>query len=109
MGEGTEEWDITSPSLIVYKLNDSQEIFEKIQFGSIEDLHTHLVSDNVLLVIDIASQESYLWKGESTTIHMKFLAARIAPEVRDKHGTMALHTVDENSESVEFKTLLKLS
>ena len=114
MGE-SEEWEIESVSefsIILYKLNDEEERFDRVDIENVEDVYPHLVSGNILIVIDKDGQNAYLWVGSESTIHMKFLAARIAPETRDKHGTMStmqLHNLEESSESDEFKKLLRLS
>lgn len=114
MGE-TEEWDIDpndSFSIIVYRLHGEEEKFEKMDVKNIEEIHPHLVSDNILLIIDTKGHNAYLWVGRAATIHMKFCAARVAPQTRDHWGsmsTMQLHNIEESSEPPEFKSLLRLS
>ncbi len=114
MGE-TGEWDIdniSSFSIILYKLNDEEERFNRIDIKSIEEIHPYLISNNILMIIDTSGHNTYLWVGGTTTVHMKFLAARIAPQTRDKHGsmsTMKLHNIEESSEPPEFKKLLQIS
>ena len=64
MGE-TEEWDIdpvATFSIILYKLNDEEEDFEKVEIKSVEEIHPHLVSGNILLVIDTEGHNAYLLK-----------------------------------------------
>ena len=114
MGE-TEEWDLnpvdTFP-IILYKLNDEEERFERIEIESIEAIKQYLIFNNIVMVIDIEGHQAYLWVGKEATVHMKFVSARIAPETRDRHGsmsTMQLHNIEEGDEPNEFKTLLKLS
>jgi hypothetical protein len=117
MGE-TEEWDLhpvdTFP-IILYKLNDEEERFDKIDVNSIEGIHPYLIFSNIVLVIDTKGHVAYLWVGKEASVHMKFLAAQISPQVRDRHGsmsTMQLHNIEQSEESEisgEFKSLLKLS
>jgi hypothetical protein len=117
LGE-TEEWDLSPKdtfSIILYKLNDEEERFDKIEVNSLEEIHPYLIFSNIVLVIDTKGHNAYLWIGSEVTVHMKFLAARIAPQVRDRHGsmsTMQLHNIEqlEQSEiSGEFKSLMHLS
>jgi len=107
MGENAEAWDMGIPSPVVYRLSDEKEQFEKVPIMRIENIHSLLISENILLIINVDSQIAFIWEGSAVTIHMKFLAARLAPEVRDLHGTMPIHTLDQHSESDAFKNLLK--
>jgi len=112
LGE-TEEWDLnpvdTFP-IVLYKLNDEEERFDKINVNSVEEIHPYLIFSNVVMIIDIKGQQAYLWVGKEATIHMKFVAARIAPQTRDLHGSMStiqLHNIEESEEPPEFKELLQ--
>ncbi|MBN2157012.1 MAG: hypothetical protein JW776_13295 [Candidatus Lokiarchaeota archaeon] len=108
MGE-SEEWEIDlQPSFIAYKLNDKEEKFEKLPHSIAEEIHPYLLSENIVLIIDMENQNAYIWEGSAASIHMKFLAARIAPTVRDRHGTMNLHSIDQSSEPDGFKVFMKL-
>ncbi len=113
MGE-TEEWDIDPEdtfSIILYKLNDEEERFDRIEIKSLEEIHPYLVFNNILLIIDTKGHSAYLWVGNEATVHMKFIAARIATQVRDLWGsmsTMHMHHIEEFDEPSEFKKLLQL-
>jgi hypothetical protein len=117
LGE-TEEWDLhpvdTFP-IILYKLNDEEERFDKIEVNSIEEIHPYLIFSNIVLVIDTKGHNAYLWEGNEVSVHMRFLSARLAPSVRDRHGsmsTMHLHNIEQSEQSeisAEFKTLMQLS
>ena len=114
MGD-TEEWDIDPVdtfSIVLYKLNDEEERFDQIQVKSVEEIHAYLVFKSILMIIDTKGHSAYLWVGNEATVKMKFVAARIAPQTRDRHGsmsTMHLHNIEQSSEPTEFKTLLHLS
>lgn len=110
----TEEWDLnpvdTFP-IILYKLNDEEERFDKIEIKSMEEVKPHLIPSNIVMVIDTKGHQAYLWVGKEATVHQKFLAARIAPQTRDRHGsmsTMQLHNIEESEEPAEFNELLQL-
>ena len=112
MGE-TEEWDLNPVDtfhLVLYKLNDEEERFDKIDVNSVEDIRSYLIFNNIVMIIDTKGQQAYLWVGKEATVHMKFVAARIAPQTRDFHGSMStiqLHNIEESEEPAEFKELLQ--
>ncbi len=113
MGE-TEEWDLnpvdTFP-LILYKLNDEEERFDKINVKSVNQIHPYLIFSNILMIIDTKGQQAYLWVGKEATVHSKFIAARIAPQTRDLHGsmsTMQLHNIQQSEEPPDFKEILQV-
>ena len=113
MGE-TEEWDLnpvdTFP-IVLYKLNDEEERFDKIQIKSVDEVELHLKANNIIMLIDTKGHQAYLWVGKEATVHQKFIAARIAPQTRDLHGsmsTMQLHNIEESEEPPEFKELLQI-
>jgi len=66
-----------------------------------------LDDDFILLYIDPKHYRAWLWHGWNTTTRMKFIAAKMAQPIRDKHGiAYKLTAVDQDSETRGFKVMI---
>ena len=96
-------------SIIVYQFNDQIGDFEELIIDPDISLVDLLDSDFVLLFVDPQHYRVWLWHGFNTTTRMKFIAAKMAPPIRDKHGiAFKISAVDEENESQAFKVMLGL-
>ena len=74
-----------------------------------QPLYKTLDSDRIMLFVDEPRSTVWLWHGSNTTTRMKFIAAKSASKVRDKHGPeFKIVSIDEGSEPLEFKKLIGL-
>jgi len=95
--------------IIVYQFNDEIGDFEELIIDPDLRLQELLDDDFVLLFVDPQHYRVYLWHGYNTTTRMKFIAAKIAPAIRDKHGVaFKVTAVDQDDESHGFKVMLGL-
>lgn len=96
-------------SIIVYQFNDQIGDFEELIIDPDISLVDLLDSDFILLFVDPQHYRVWLWHGFNTTTRMKFIAAKMAPPIRDKHGiAFKISAVDEENESNAFKVMLGL-
>ena len=69
-----------------------------------------LDDDFVLLFVDPQHFRVWLWHGYNTTTRMKFIAAKRAPAIRDKHGiAFKITAVDQDNEAHGFLVMLGLA
>ncbi len=95
--------------IIVYQFNDEIGDFEELIIDPDLRLQDLLDDDFVLLFIDPQHYRVWLWHGYNTTTRMKFIAAKIAPAIRDKHGiAFKITAVDQDDETHGFKVMLGL-
>ncbi|MFW9938227.1 MAG: hypothetical protein ACFFC1_22445 [Promethearchaeota archaeon] len=95
--------------IVVYQFNDRDADFEELIIDPTLKLKDLLDSDFVLLFVDPQHYRVWLWHGSNTTTRMKFIAAKMAPPIRDKHGiAFKISAVDEDNESLAFKVMLGL-
>ena len=96
-------------NIVVYQFNDQIGDFEELIIDPNLKLKDLLDSDFILLFIDPQHYRVWLWHGSNTTTRMKFIAAKMAPPIRDKHGiAFKISAVDEDNESHAFKVMLGL-
>lgn len=96
--------EIDEEKLKVFQFNDQLGEFEEIEIEEGVALHDILDSDFVLLFIDPAHFRAWLWHGNNTTTRMKFIAAKLAPSVRDRYGLgYKITAVDDGNETSGFK------
>lgn len=51
----------------------------------------------------------WIWHGRNTTTKMKFIAAKLAPTIRDRYGIgFKIAAIDEGNETLGFKILIGL-
>ncbi|MFX1411814.1 MAG: hypothetical protein ACFFA6_15825 [Promethearchaeota archaeon] len=95
--------------IIVFQFNDQLGEFEELEIGGDIKLVELLDPDFVLLFIDPKHFRVWIWHGSNTTTRMKFVAAKIAPAIRDRYGIgFKIAAVDEGNETTGFKVLMGL-
>ena len=96
--------EIEEEQLVVFQFNDELGEFEELEVEKGIPLYELLDSDFILLFVDHEHYRVWLWHGSNTTTRMKFIAAKIAPKIRDKYGIgYKITAVDEGDEVVGFK------
>lgn len=107
-----EEEDIPErkvQDIIVYQFNDEIGDFEELIIDPDLRLQDLLDDDFILLFVDPQHYRVWLWHGYNTTTRMKFIAAKMAPAIRDKHGiAFKVTAVDQDDEAHSFKVMLGL-
>jgi len=95
--------------IVIYQLNDELGDFEELALDPGIKLYELLDPAFSLLFLDPNHFRGWLWQGSEVSTRMKFLSAKLAPSVRDKHITaMRLTTVDDGNEPMGFKILVGL-
>ncbi len=95
--------------ITVYQFNDEIGDFEELIIDPELKLQDLLDDDFVLLFTDPQHYRIWLWHGYNTTTRMKFIAAKMAPAIRDKHGiAFKITAVDQDDETHGFKVMLGL-
>jgi hypothetical protein len=94
-------------SIIVYQFNDQIGDFEELIIDPDVNLPDLLDDDFVLLFIDPKHYRVWLWHGWNTTTRMKFIAAKMAQPIRDKHGiAYKITAVDQDNETRAFNVMI---
>ena len=95
--------------IVVYQFNDQIGDFDELIIDPEIELKDLLDDDFILLFIDPKHYRVWLWHGYNTTTRMKFIAAKMAAPIRDKHGiAFKITTVDQDNETIAFKVMLGL-
>ena len=93
--------------IVVYQFNDQIGDFEELVIDKGMPLKELLDDDFILLFVDPKHYRVWLWQGYNTTTRMKFLAAKMAQPIRDKHGiAFRITTVEQDNETKPFKILI---
>ncbi|TFF85640.1 MAG: hypothetical protein EU517_01380 [Promethearchaeota archaeon] len=96
-------------TITVYQFNDELGDFEELIIDPDVKLPELLDEDFVLLFVDPQHYRVWLWHGLNTTTRMKFIAAKMAAPIRDKHGiAFKITAVDQDMETHGFKVMLGL-
>jgi len=96
-------------TITVYQFNDEIGDFEELVMDPDLKLRDLLDDDFIILFVDPQHNRVWMWHGYNTTTRMKFIAAKTAPSIRDKHNiAFKLTTVDQDDESHGFKVMLGL-
>jgi hypothetical protein len=99
-----------SQPITVYQFNDEIGDFEELIIDPDVQLKDLLDDDFVLLFVDPQHFRVWLWHGYNTTTRMKFIAAKMAPAIRDKHGiAFKITAVDQDNEAHGFLVMLGLA
>ena len=94
-------------TITVYQFNDEIGDFEELIMDPDLKLEDLLDDDFILLFVDPQHYRVYKWQGFNTTVRMKFIAAKTASAIRDKHGiAFKLTTVDQDQETHGFKVMI---
>lgn len=95
--------------IIVYQFNDQIGDFDELIIDPEIELKDLLDDDFILLFVAPKYYRVWLWHGYNTTTRMKFLAAKMAPTIRDRHGiAFKITAVDQDNETIAFKVMLGL-
>ncbi len=112
-GNNKKEEDIPtrqSQTITVYQFNDEIGDFEELLIDPDVQLKDLLDDDFVLLFVDPQHFRVWLWHGYNTTTRMKFMAAKKAPSIRDKHGfAFRITAVDQDNEMHGFLVMIGLA
>jgi hypothetical protein len=99
-----------SQPITVYQFNDEIGDFEELIIDSDVQLKDLLDDDFILLFVDPQHFRVWLWHGYNTTTRMKFIAAKMAPAIRDKHGiAFKITAVDQDNETNAFLVMMGLA
>jgi hypothetical protein len=90
--------------IIVFQYNDELNEFQELELAEDIQIPELLDPDFVLLFIDPSRYRVWIWHGSNTTTRMKFIAAKLAPSIRDRYGIgFKIGAVDEGNETLGFK------
>ncbi|MGB5912823.1 MAG: hypothetical protein WBH31_16645 [Promethearchaeia archaeon] len=96
-------------TIIVYQFNDQIGDFDELIIDPEIELKDLLDDDFILLFVDPKHYRVWLWHGYNTTTKMKFIAAKMAAPIRDRHGiAFKITAVDQDNETIAFKVMLGL-
>jgi hypothetical protein len=96
-------------TIIVYQFNDQIGDFDELIIDPEIKLQDLLDDDFILLFVDPKHYRVWLWHGYNTTTRMKFIAAKMAAPIRDRHGiAFKITAVDQDNETIAFKVMLGL-
>ncbi|MFX0041507.1 MAG: hypothetical protein ACFE8L_01225 [Candidatus Hodarchaeota archaeon] len=95
--------------MVIFQFNDQLGEFEELEFEQDIELVELLDPDFVLLFVDPKHFRVWIWHGSNTTTRMKFIAAKIAPAIRDRYGIgFKIAAVDEGNETQNFNIMMGL-
>ncbi len=95
--------------MVIFQFNDKLGEFEELEVEQDIELVELLDPDFVLLFVDPKHFRVWIWHGSNTTTRMKFVAAKIAPTIRDRYGIgFRITAVDEGNETLGFKVIMGL-
>jgi hypothetical protein len=96
--------DFDKEKIIVFQYNDELNEFQELELADDIEIPELLDPDFVLLFVDPSRYRVWIWHGSNTTTRMKFIAAKLAPSIRDRYGIgFKISAVDEGNETVGFK------
>ncbi|MFX0155749.1 MAG: hypothetical protein ACFE9Q_14605 [Candidatus Hodarchaeota archaeon] len=95
--------------IIVFQYNDELNEFQELEVADDVEITELLDPDFVLLFVDPTRYRVWIWHGSNTTTRMKFIAAKLAPSIRDRYGIgFKISAVDEGNETFGFKVAAKI-
>jgi hypothetical protein len=90
--------------IIVFQYNDELNGYQELELEENVKIPELLDSDFILLLVDPKRYRVWIWHGANTTTRMKFIAAKLAPGIRDRYGIgYKVLAVDEANETLGFK------
>ncbi|MFX1380353.1 MAG: hypothetical protein ACFFA4_14800 [Promethearchaeota archaeon] len=96
--------ELKKEKITVFQYNDQLNEFQELELTDDIDIPELLDPDFVLLFVDPTRYRVWIWHGSNTTTRMKFIAAKLAPSIRDRYGIgFKISAVDEGNETVGFK------
>lgn len=94
-------------SIVVYQFNDKIGDFEELIIDPDVHMPDLLDDDFILLFVDPKHYRVWLWHGWNTTTRMKFISAKMAQSIRDKHGiAYKITAVDQDNETNAFNIMI---
>ncbi len=101
--------ELKEENVIVFQFNDQLGEFEELEIEESFSLHELLDPDFILLFVDPHNFRVWVWQGSNTTTRMKFISAKLAPSIRDRHGiAFKITAADEGNEPLAFKIMVGL-
>jgi hypothetical protein len=101
--------DLEKDKFIVFQYNDKVNEFQELELEEDIQIKELLDPDFVLLFVDFKRYRVWIWHGSNTTTRMKFIAAKLAPSIRDRYGIgFKIAAVDEGNETSGFKIVAGL-
>jgi len=101
--------DEEKEKIIVFQYNDQLNEFQELELVEDIELQELLDSDFILLFVDPIRYRVWIWHGSNTTTRMKFIAAKLAPSIRDRYGIgFKVLAVDEGNETLGFRIMIGL-
>lgn len=96
--------ELEEEKLRIFQFNDQLAEYEELDVEEDIPLYELLDPDVILLFVDPKNYRVWIWHGSNTTTRMKFIAAKIAPKIRDRYGiAYKITAVDEGQETKAFK------
>ncbi|TKJ23839.1 MAG: hypothetical protein CEE43_01365 [Promethearchaeota archaeon Loki_b32] len=101
--------ELDKEKIIVFQYNDELNEFQELELEEDIEIQELLDPDFVLLFVDFTRYRVWIWHGSNTTTRMKFIAAKLAPSIRDRYGIgFKIAAVDEGNETLGFKIAIGL-
>ncbi len=95
--------------ILVFQFNDQLSEFQELEIEEDVQFHELLDSDFILLFVDPKRYRVWIWQGNNVTTRMKFISAKQAPSIRDRHGiAFKITAVDDGNETNVFKAMVGL-
>ena len=95
--------------ILVFQFNDELSEYQELELDEDIPFYELLDSDFILLFVDPKRYRVWIWQGNNTTTRMKFISAKIAGRIRDRHGiAFKITAVDEDNEIAGFKAMVGL-
>jgi len=99
-----------SQNILVFQLDAISEKFDMVDIREETPLSELLYHDLVLFFVDPENKTIWIWKGIGATTRMKFLAAQLAPNIRDIYAVdFNINSIDDGDEPSEFKDICGLN
>jgi len=108
-GHSIEFHEATSPvdRLFAYQFNAQKGEFEDVLIDPNVNPNDLLDAGVILYIKDPKHYRVWLWHGRNIATRMKFIALKVAPQVRDEDGiTYKLTAVEQGKEPREFKRIM---
>jgi hypothetical protein len=101
--------EMEKEKIIVFQYNDELSDFQELEIAEDVEIHELLDSDFILLFVDPTRYRVWIWHGSNVTTRMKFIAAKLAPSIRDRYGIgFKISAVDEGNETLGFKVAVHI-
>ncbi len=91
---------------LIFQFNDELQEFQELEIEEDLPLYELLDSDFIFLFLDPKRYRVWIWHGNNTTTRMKFVAAKMAPKIRDQYAiAYKITAADEGDETMAFKIM----